>query len=89
MNSRKKINTITVSILNDQYTIKGDADVEHIEQVANYVDYKMKEFLLKNSTLPSKKLAVLTALNIADELFRLQKDYQEIIQLLDESPKKR
>jgi cell division protein ZapA len=63
-------NVTTVQIFGREYKIKGHADKGYIERMAKYVDGKMKE-LATNSSLPSiDKLAILTALNIADELFQ-------------------
>ena len=61
---------ITVKIFGREYKIKGHADKDYIEEMAKYVDEKMRE-LSGNSSLPSQDtLAILAALNIADELFQ-------------------
>lgn len=61
---------ISVQIFGHDYKIRGDADEKYIQEMAAYVDEKMKE-LAANSSLPSSdRLAVLVALNIADELFQ-------------------
>lgn len=85
MNAKDMINRANVSIYNDDYTIKGAADIKHIEKVASYVDAMMREFALQNPTLSHRQIAVLTAVNIADEMFRLKKQYQELINLLDDN----
>lgn len=87
MNAKDKISRVNVRILNDHYVIKGNAEKNHIEKVASYVDLKMKQLTLKNPYLTPLKIAVLTAVNITDEFFRLQKDYDELIKLLDEDRK--
>ncbi len=64
------IEATTVHILGREYKIKGFADKNYIIKVAQYVDEKMRE-LSKSSSLPSHdRLAILAALNIADELFQ-------------------
>lgn len=83
MSAKDKINRVSVNIYNDDYKIKGRADIKHIEKVASYVDVMMREFALQNSTLSPRQIAVLTAVNITDELFRLKKHYQELTNLLD------
>lgn len=66
----EEASVITVSIFGREYKIKGHADKEYIEAMARYVDEKMKE-LANSSSLPSQdRLAILAALNIADELFQ-------------------
>ena len=78
---------VQVEIYNDQYTIKGSSDDKHIKQVANYVDKKMNYIGQRNPQLSAKQIAVLTALNIADELFKLQNDYDKLVQVLEEGKK--
>jgi len=71
--------SIPVEIFGTEYTLKSDADIEHIRQIAKMVDEKMRR-LAENSTVKSPaKLAVLTALNIADELHQFKKKYQGVI----------
>ena len=66
----EEVNVTTVQIFGREYKIKGFADKNYIQRMASYVDQKMKE-LSKSSTLPSQeRLAILAALNIADELFQ-------------------
>lgn len=64
----------TVEIFGREYKIKGVADEDYIQTVAKYVDDKMKE-VSYGSSLPSQdRLAILAALNIADELFQERKN---------------
>ncbi len=50
-------------------------------QVAEYVDHSMRVIAEKAAHLSTAKIAVLAALNIADELFRERSDSQK--QLMD------
>jgi len=71
-------NATTVEIFGREYKIKGVADETYIQEVATYVDKKMKE-VSTGSSLPSHdRLAILAALNIADELFQIRKQSSEI-----------
>ncbi len=87
MCAKEKINRITVKIFNDEYTIKGNAEVRHIQKVAGYVHEQMKNLSLKNPYLPPTKVAVLTSVNMADDLLRLKEDYEALVKLLDEENK--
>ncbi|MCR4440717.1 MAG: cell division protein ZapA [Peptococcaceae bacterium] len=87
--SKDKINRVNVRILNEDYVIKGDADTKHIEKVSSYVDLKMKQLTLKYPHLSPGKVAVLAAINIADEYLRLSSDYDELIKLLDQDKNNR
>jgi cell division protein ZapA len=61
--------TIKVKILNNEYTLKVD-DEELGYKVAEYVDSVMRELESKFPGRNALTIAVLTALNIAEELFR-------------------
>ena len=62
-------NTQSVTIFGSEYKIRG-ADPDYIQVVAAYVDGKMRELEQRLSSGAPAKLAILTSLNIADELFR-------------------
>lgn len=85
MNSKDNISRVTVHILDDEYIVKGNAEKRHIENVASYVDTRMKQLSLRNPQLSPKKIAVLTALNIAEELFQIKGDYDSLTKMLDEN----
>ena len=87
MSAKDKITRVSARIHGDEYIIRGNAEAQHIEKVAQYVDLKMNQLTLSNRYLPPKKIAVLAAVNVADELFRLQEDYEALIKLLDEDKK--
>ncbi|TGK18675.1 cell division protein ZapA [Leptospira fluminis] len=63
---------VSARILGDDYTIVGDADPEYIQGLAEVVDRKIRELSLGMSSAPKLKLAVLAALNFADELEQLR-----------------
>lgn len=62
-------NTQSVTIFGSEYKIRG-ADPDYIQVVAAYVDGKMRELEQRLPAGSPTKLAILTSLNIADELFR-------------------
>jgi cell division protein ZapA len=71
-------NATTVEIFGREYKIRGVADEQYILKVAGYVDKKMRE-VSTGSSLPSHdRLAILAALNIADELFQERKQSSEV-----------
>ncbi|MBI3939550.1 MAG: cell division protein ZapA [Acidobacteria bacterium] len=59
-----------VTILNQAYSIRSDDDPEYVRRLAGYVDQKLNQISQATPTVDSLKVAILTALNIADELFR-------------------
>jgi len=64
---------VKVEILNQVYTINGDASPEYILQLADYINTKMKELCLNNANSSPMQAAILVAFNIADEYFQLKK----------------
>ena len=66
----EKIKT-TVKIAGKEYTMVGTESEEHIRRVAVYVDRKMEELAL-TTRMPQNMVAVLTAMNIADDLLKAQ-----------------
>lgn len=61
-----------VEIYDQSYNLRG-CDPEHINKIAEYVDAKMRAVAKQTSTVDSLRVAVLAALNIADEYFTLQR----------------
>ncbi len=66
-------NRTTVHIAGKEYTMVGSEQPEYIHRVALYVDRKMQEIGVM-AHLATNDLAVLTSLNIADELIKSQDD---------------
>jgi cell division protein ZapA len=62
----------TVRIGGKEYTMSGNDSEEYIHRVAIYVDRKMSQIEESNNNLSTTMLAVLTCLNIADELLKLR-----------------
>ena len=66
-----------MTIFGEEYPLRGDADTEYMAKVAEYVDRSMRAVAEKASHLSTPKVAVLAAINIADELFRERSDSQK------------
>jgi len=69
--------TIKVEIYDQAYTIRSDGDSEYILELAEYVDTRMREISSGTLTVDSRKVAILTALYIADELYQLKKIHRQ------------
>jgi cell division protein ZapA len=84
-----------VQILGHEYPVEANTGDElYVHRLAQFVQEKMQELKNESKIIDSYKLAVLTAMNIADELFRMQEQKgtsskadeekaEEMIQLLD------
>jgi len=71
---------LEIEIFGQHYKIrvKGEEDENYIGQLTSYVDQKMHEVAVKSKSADSTKIAVLAALNIADELFLSQKTLDQL-----------
>jgi cell division protein ZapA (FtsZ GTPase activity inhibitor) len=67
------VSVTTVQIFGQEYKIRGFEDKSYVQRVAGYVDERMRELSQGSSSLSQERLAVLTAINIADELFQESK----------------
>lgn len=73
MKTSNDYNVLKVHIYGTEYPVKGNTDVEYIKQVAEFVDSKMREVDQNIAVVSTLKVAILAALNIADELFKERK----------------
>jgi cell division protein ZapA len=73
---------ISVRIMDSDYTVTGNVDEEYTKEIARYVDQKMREIAEKLSYPSSAKVAILAALNIADELFDERKTRSQLMEEL-------
>jgi len=66
---------VNVELMGKTFTIKGDANPEYMAQVAGYVNAKILE-MKKLTATDQTKMLLLTALNLADELFQARRGIQ-------------
>ena len=65
--------TIDVEIYGQRYSIRGEADDAYIRRLAHLVDDHMRHLAEGMKTATPSKLAVLTAINLAHQLFESEK----------------
>src|ERR1700733_7234118 len=70
-------NVITVDIYDQTYRLNGN-DREYVERLAATVDAKMRAVSAQGRTVDSLRVAVLAALNLADELARIEERYAAV-----------
>ena len=68
---------IRVSIFNQIYSLRSHSGEEHVKRIAQLVDERMRQVALQAPNHDLLKVAVLTALNIADELQRIREQYEK------------
>lgn len=75
--------SVDVEIFGGTYSIKGEADPEYVRQLARFVDEKMRSLAQRSpSTVSAQKIAVLAAMNMADELFRLKNRQRKVEEMV-------
>jgi cell division protein ZapA len=70
----KEKSRVTVTIMGEEYILKSSSTPEAMHQVGRYVDRLMSNLADKNFQMSKQKIAVLAALNLADELLRLKEE---------------
>jgi len=69
--------SVRVVIFGVEYSIKSDVDTETTKLVAQYVNSKITEIHQNTASRDDLKVAVLTLLNVAGELFELKTKHNE------------
>lgn len=63
-------NKVELRIAGKDYTIVGTEPEEYIQRIGHYIDRKMVEIMRTSNKLSTSLAAVLTAINVADDLFK-------------------
>lgn len=64
--------SVRVRIVGEEFTLRSDTGVEHTRAVAAHVSAVIAEVSASGTVIESNKVAILAALQIADELLRLR-----------------
>ncbi len=75
--------SVTVEIYGQAYTLKGGADPAYVQEVADLVDERMREISKNSSVASTARIAILAAVNIADELIRERNSGNEALVTLE------
>ena len=71
--------TTTVEIFGQTYNVRGEGDPNYLTELARFVDSRMREVAAKVATVDPMKIAILAALNIADEFSRSRKKHEDTL----------
>jgi cell division protein ZapA len=72
-----KPSLVHVEIFGQSYSVKAGADPGYVEKLAALVDARMQEVSRSSGAVDSVRIAVLAALNIADELYQSKSQSSE------------
>ena len=64
----------SVEIFGQSYNVRGEGDPDYLTELARFVDSRMREVAAEVTTVDPMKIAILAALNIADEFSRYKKE---------------
>lgn len=74
----KQKKTVVLHIAGQRYAIKTDADQRYLTELARFVEERFTEIQKGSQGSAPHKLAMLTALNIADDLYRTRSDGERL-----------
>lgn len=72
-----KYDSIPVEIFGQTYNVRGEGDPNYLAELARFVDSRMRDVAAEVSTVDAMKIAILAALNIADEFSRYRKQRED------------
>jgi len=78
-----KERSVEIKVFGQTYAVKTDAEEGHIQEVARYVNEKMDEVLKKTRSVSTLNVAILTALNIADDLLKEKENRAAILREIE------
>jgi cell division protein ZapA len=70
---------VEIKVFGQTFSVKTDAEEAHIQAVAQYVNEKIEEVLKKTRSVSTLNVAILTALNIADDLLKEREQRKAIL----------
>jgi len=73
----EKTGLVQVEIFGQTYSVKAGGDAAYVQKLAAFLDEEMKDVSRASGAVDSLKVAVLAALNIADECFRLRQEGED------------
>jgi cell division protein ZapA len=70
--------SVSVQIAGVRYSLKTDEDERWVKSIAAFVDTKMRDVQKHTRTVDTQSVAVLAALQVAEELFAERRDAREL-----------
>ncbi|HDZ62655.1 MAG TPA: cell division protein ZapA [Nitrospirae bacterium] len=81
------MHSVEVKILGQSYSVRTDEDEAYIKKLAQYVDEKLKEIYSAAPNVNHIKAAIMTALGIADEFFKIKMSQEDLDKMIEEKTK--
>jgi cell division protein ZapA len=77
-----------IRVLGEDISVLSDSGDEHVETVVKYVNDKVKEIQNTAKTINTVHVAILAALNIADEYYKVKEIKEDICQQMESRSEK-
>ncbi len=71
--------TTEVAIMGQKFMVKSDSNEDYVRRIADFVNEKIVEVMETTNSVASLNVAILAAMNIADEFFKYQNDREQKI----------
>lgn len=68
---------VEIKVMGQKLVIRSDSDEDYISRVADFVDSKIQEVTKTSNTVTSLNIAILAAMNIADEFLRYKHEKEK------------
>ena len=76
-------NLVRVEILGREYTVKSDEGEERVKRIAEYVNEKLKRISDRTKTVSTLNVAILAAMDIANEYFEILEGHSNLTQKVE------
>lgn len=82
--AENKNTKVTVEIFGDTYSLKTNNEAGYVRSLAKDIDKRMRDMAQRTRSFDGKTIAVLAALDLEDAYFQLKKDYDELLEILQD-----
>jgi len=81
------VKRVKISLLNNDYQIKTDAEEEYVQEIARYLEDKVREVSPQAGAIVVPRPFLLATLKITDDYFRLRREFEEFKNRAEERSK--
>ena len=89
MAAEADVGRVSVTLAGEEFVLRGEGQPGYLEDLAARVDGRLRELAKANPRLGLSRVALLCALNLADELAKLEEQYQRVLAMLEKEWERR
>ena len=79
--------SVKVKILDHEYLIRTDEDIEQVQRIAEYVNNKFGEIIGRTNGISERKTAILAAFHIASDYFEMIEERDRLVETIQKRSK--